>query len=422
MMNRRTVLKGLVAGGLGLPALSSSLTWFVRTGQAQSISPARTLVVVFLRGGCDGLNVCVPYGDPAYYDLRPTIAIAPPDPADLASALDLDGFFGLHPGLGAIKRFYDDGRLALFPAVHYPQPSRSHFDSQHFIESGARRKDLEGWLNRHLASTSRPERMRAVGFGKSLPQSLRGSVVVSSIDNLASFRVPGNQSERDNLLAALQTVYREQPSDRPHRAAMREVGEQLIGDLDAVAGIDADRYPPDNGAVYPTRSFGRHLQQTAQLIKAGLGLEIATVDLGGWDTHEGQGGGQVGSRHRHMLERLASGLNAFATDLGDRMDDVLVIVCTEFGRTVRENGSRGTDHGMASTWLALGGQVDGGQIYGSWPTLETGNLVAGRFLPYTIDYRDIFATVAAGFLGNSDIDYLFPEYAFSPTKFLRHES
>ena len=362
-MQRRDFLKLMLSSSVAGSAwlLDDSL----RFKTAQAAAAPKTLVVIFQRGGCDGLNVVVPYADSDYYRLRPMIAI--PTPGKTNGALDLNGYFGLHPAMQGLQRLYQQQQLAVFPAVHYPQASFSHFDSQHFIESGAIRSDLEGWMNRHLASSMNSTGMRGVGFGNELAQALRGSVVVSSLRDLANFDLGLSDSEEMRLSSRLNTVYAQHPQDaNPYAKLLQQTGQTLLRDLELTRQIDPKAYRPANGAVYPANLFGSQLQQTAQLIKQGVGLEVASIDLGGWDTHSGQGGA-VGAQ-ANLLKNFADGIAAFCLDLGTTMQNVLVLTMTEFGRTAEENGSGGTDHGNASAWFAVGGRVKGG-IYGTWPGL-----------------------------------------------------
>lgn len=403
-MQRRDFLKLMLSSSFAGSAwlLDDSL----RFKSAQAAAAPKTLVVIFQRGGCDGLNVVVPYAEADYYRLRPVIAIAPAGQTN--GALDLNGYFGLHPAMQSLHRLYQQQQVAVFPAVHYPQASLSHFDSQQFIESGAIRSDVEGWLNRHLASSLNSSGMRGVGFGNELAQALRGNVAVSSLKDLANFDLGISDSEEVRLSSHLNTVYAQHPEAiNPYAKLLKQTGQTLLRDLDLTRQIDPKAYRPANGAVYPTNLFGNQLQQTAQLIKQGVGLEVATLDLGGWDTHSSQGGA-VGPQ-ANLLKLFADGIGAFCTDLGANMQNVLVLTMTEFGRTAEENGSGGTDHGNASAWFAIGGGVKGG-IYGTWPGLAKDKLYLQRYLAHSVDFRDIFAEVLSKHLGNTAMSQLIPNY------------
>ena len=403
-MQRRDFLKLMLSSSVAGSAwlLDDSL----RFKTAQAAAAPKTLVVIFQRGGCDGLNVVVPYADSDYYRLRPMIAI--PTPGKTNGALDLNGYFGLHPAMQGLQRLYQQQQLAVFPAVHYPQASFSHFDSQHFIESGAIRSDLEGWMNRHLASSMNSTGMRGVGFGNELAQALRGNVVVSSLRDLANFDLGLSDSDEMRLSSRLNTVYAQHPQDaNPYAKLLQQTGQTLLRDLELTRQIDPKAYRPANGAVYPANLFGSQLQQTAQLIKQGVGLELASIDIGGWDTHSGQGGA-VGAQ-ANLLKNFADGIAAFCLDLGTTMQNVLVLTMTEFGRTAEENGSGGTDHGNASAWFAVGGRVKGG-IYGTWPGLAKEKLYLQRYLAHSVDFRDIFAEVLSKHLASNALAQILPGY------------
>jgi uncharacterized protein (DUF1501 family) len=431
-MNRRSFIKSLVgtAAAAGGSLLLAPATARAQTGATNP--PA--LVVIFQRGGCDGLNTVVPYADPDYYNLRPTIAIPEPSPADPFSALDLNGFFGLHPSLAPLLPLYQSNQLALLPTVQYPGYSRSHFDSQHFIESGVRADDRDGWLNRHLAGSAGAG-MRAVHFGGELAQSLRGAVPVPSFSSIGSFNLGLADADEQALVARVLPVYNQavDPADA-YRSLVYRFGRLLFGTLDLAAGIDTGAYVPANNAQYPAGGFGGRLREIAQLLKdPGLDLELATVDIGGWDTHSDQGAGEPDGRQARSHAELAQGIAALTTDLGGLMDNVVILCMTEFGRTCKENGSRGTDHGVASTWMLAGGPVQGG-IYTDrqgiitadgrydsfgWPELREDSMIDGRFLDWTIDYRDIMADILTDHLGSTDLGTVLPGHTHDPIGLIR---
>lgn len=380
-------------------------------------------MVVFQRGGCDGLNTVVPYGDDTYYNLRPSIAIAPPNAGNPEAAIPLQDdthadFFGLHPALAAFDPIYKAGDLAVLPTVHYPDASRSHFDSQAFIESADTAKSLDGWLNRHLSTSSTTADLRAVGFGGTLPHALKGPEIVSSFNNLTHFNLGLPSAESDALLQRLTPIYGQTPNlNVPYQESLHHFGRVLVHDLDVISQVTSTPYVPANGAVYPSSTFGKQLQQTAQLIKSGVGLEIATLSMGGWDTHGNQGGGNAHGSQARRLADFANSIAAFYNDLGGQMQDVMVLTMTEFGRTAKENGSKGTDHGNASTWFVMGRSVSGG-IYGEWPGLHEEQLYRGRYLSHTVDYRDILGEILTGHLGNEALDFLLPMHDYQPVGFL----
>ncbi len=413
-MNRRNFLKSLTTSTIaGMAALSGNpLSPRIKLAHA---AEGKTLVILFQRGGCDGLNTVVPYGDADYYSLRPTIAIAAPDSNNPESALNLDGFFGLHPGLAPLKPFYDANRLAVFPTVHYPNANRSHFTSQHYIESAYRSTNLDGWINRYLQTTPGGGDIRAISFGSKISQALRGEFTVSSVNDINIFNLGISEDESNRLLGNLSTVYDQLSSDpRAFRDLIHRFGTRLLDDISALRAIDASNYQPENGANYPNDTTSRQLKQVAQLIKSGIGLEAATVSITGWDTHSDQGGGNPSGRHYKALQRFAGGISAFVTDMGEAMQDVILLTCTEFGRTSAENGSLGTDHGHASTWFAIGGEIQGG-VYGSWPGLAADQLHKGRYLAMTVDYRNIFGDILTRHMNANDLDLILPDHTYSPT-------
>lgn len=380
----------------------------------------RTLVFVFLRGAVDGLSVAVPFGEPAYYRVRRSIAIAPPGRPE--GALDLNGFFGLHPALAPLARWYRGGQLAIVHAVGSPHPTRSHFEAQDYMETAAPGAHLrEGWLNRVLQQTPRGRSLadgaahaadhrwgqwglalRGVAFGNTLPLALQGphpALVLDPADRGAS---------ADD--AALR-LYRTDSGDLLARAAAEaRDAARLLADLERHGPA------PRPGVTYPPTPFGQALRQLARLLKAGAPVEVACVDLGGWDTHVAQGGADGALARR--LQELARGLDAFAQDLDDRLADVLVLTASEFGRTVAENGSGGTDHGHGNVMLLLGGTVLGGRVHGRWPGLEPEALHEGRDLAVTTDFRDVFAEAALRHLGAQAPERLFPGYPVDPRRFL----
>ncbi|CAB1064978.1 Protein of unknown function (DUF1501) [Olavius sp. associated proteobacterium Delta 1] len=417
-MNRRKFLRTLVGAGAATAAfmLDNPFRPMFRIAHA---AVGKTLVVIFQRGGCDGLNTVVPYGDGEYENLRPTIRIYPPDsspPESELPAIDLNGFFGLHPSLSPLMRIWDAGDLAVLPTVHYPAASRSHFDGQHFIESAASMADrankdnLDGWLNRHLATFFQAGQLRAVSFGSSVAQALRGPMSVSSFGDLARFDLGLSDALETALLNRLAPVYG-QPldPDAAYRQLLQESGGTVINNLAVAKSIDTGSYETENGADYPNTTYGRQLKQIAQLIKADVGLEMATVNIGGWDTHSNQGAGAPTGRQARRFQDFAGGIAALYTDLGSsRMANVMILTMTEFGRTSKENGSFGTDHGHAASWFVAGGggRVKGG-IHGDWPGLD--DLERGRWLKHTVDYRDVLGEILTGFMENPDISVVYTD-------------
>jgi uncharacterized protein (DUF1501 family) len=394
-VSRRVFLRGAGLAAVGLGFQPSSL--LVRAAQAAG-ADGKVLVQVFLRGGCDGLNLCVPYGDGAYAGLRGSIALSRGD------VLDLDGYFGLHPALAPLKPLYDGGRLAFVQAVGSYGLTRSHFDAQDFMESGAPgdKTTTDGWLDRAAAALPGSEVTQAVAFSSQLPRSFLGGEPVLVAQNLSSFdlRARNWRSEAETLLRAM---YAEGDG------AIARTGRETFDAMSVLLATPAIQAPPANGAVYPAGPLGSSLRQTAQIVKAGLGTRCVFVNVpGAFDTHANQ-------LPAHELEfgRLGQALAAFAADLGGRLDDVVLMVTTEFGRAAFVNGSAGTDHGSAHCMIVMGGGVRGGRVLGRWPGLTRSQLYQERDLAVTTDYRDAFAEVARAALG-VDASRLYPGYAPGP--------
>ncbi|MGB7949408.1 MAG: DUF1501 domain-containing protein, partial [Candidatus Binatia bacterium] len=367
----------LQSTGLGVLALGLPPAFLVRAAKAQEKTKGKVLVVVFQRGAMDGLNAVIPFKDPAYYALRPTIAIAEPGSAE-DRAIDLDGFYGLHPALAPLRSIYDEGHLAIVHATGSPDNSRSHFDAQDFTEIGTPGFKItpDGWLNRTLSEMKKgPSPFRGVALTAQLPRILAGSAPALTLSSIDEFRL------RDQALAVtLQRLYTA-TSDSLFRVG----GENLFAAMDELRQVESKI--PLSAERYPTGRFGASLGHIARLIKAGIGLEIAFTEIPGWDTHVSQGGakGQMANR----LKQLAEGLATFYRDLGDRVEDVVLITLSEFGRTARENGNRGTDHGHGNVMFVLGGPVRGGKVYGRWPGLTPELLYEGRDLDLTTDFRTV---------------------------------
>ena len=400
---RRVFVK---AGSLALVSFGLDPLFLGRAAYATTKSlrsrPARrpTLVCLFQRGAVDGLSMVVPHGDGRYYAERQRIAI----PRE--QVVDLDGHFGLHPRLSPLAPLWKAGSLAIVHAVGSPDTTRSHFDAQDYMETGTPgvKATQDGWLNRvcqhDKEHTDTP--FKAVAFGPQLPRALAGPAPSLAIDDLRAFGVRAPQAgARDRLTRAFEELY--EGSATGLLASSSAEGFQAAQMLKQV---DAGRYSPANGADYPQGKLGRSLMQIAQLIKSDLGLEIAFADAGGWDTHVNQGSdqGQLAGR----LDELGRSLGAFAQDLGERLADVVVLTMSEFGRTVHENGTGGTDHGHATAMFVLGGGVKGGRVLGQWPGLDPAALYEGRDLAVTTDFRDLFGEVVTGHLGARNLDQIFP--------------
>jgi uncharacterized protein (DUF1501 family) len=401
MTSRRFFLK---SSGLAFVSFGAAPQSLVRSVYAaEGARRKKTLVVVFQRGACDGLNVVVPHGEKAYYQARPTIAVPAPRGGGKDAALDLDGFFGLHPALEPLLPVWQNGSLAVVHAVGSPDPTRSHFDAQDFMESGTpgRKATEDGWLNRHLQATPEADAtpFRAVAMSQILPRALVGrapAVAMASIREFGLRPAAGPQVARgfeDMYAGAVRDV-------------LHGTGQEAFDAASYLKKADPAQYTPAAGASYPRGPYGESLKQIAQLIKADVGVEVAFTDIGGWDHHAAEGGvlGQLAVR----LREFGGALAAFQKDLGDRMQDVVLVTLTEFGRTVRENGNRGTDHGHASVAFVMGGPVRGGKVHGRWPGLSGEHLYEGRDLAVTTDFRDLVGELLTGHLGASDLAAVFP--------------
>lgn len=417
-MDRRTflgqALKHLAFGSLLMGGGPGGLL----LGQARAAATGRTLVVVFLRGGCDGLNMLVPHGEDAYYNLRPTLGIAPPSAGNPLSALDLDGFFGLHPSMAALHGLYQNGWVAALPAVQYPSASRSHFVGQDIVENGTALPSTTGWLGRYLATLASGAEKKAFALTAGTPRSLLGTVPVSAITDLGGLSLAATKADQDLLGAMMASEYGRAPiAGHPYDAGLRVAGQQLLTDLAELQGVNA--LAVANGAAYPATPFGRQMRQAAGLIKTRPGTELVALDLSGWDTHRAQGGGQPDGAQAMLLSQLSDATAAFYADLGSAASGVLLLAVTEFGRTAAENSSGGTDHGNASTWLAVGPMVKGGvHTVAGWPGLAPAQLDEGRYLAQSTDYRDIYGEILTHHLGVANPSGLLAGYAPQTVGFL----
>jgi uncharacterized protein (DUF1501 family) len=409
-ISRRYFLK---SGGIAMLGMAALPSFLQRAVAGTPSANKKKMVVLFQRGAMDGLNVVVPFGEPNYYRMRPTIAIPQPsrNAADGAAAIDLDGFFGLHPSLAPMLPLFRNGQLAIVQAVGSPDPTRSHFDAQDFMESGTPglKATEDGWLNRAMQSMPEPQAtpFRAVAFGPYLPRTLQGPASAIAIPDLKQFKMNGPQQTVEGGFEAMYSQTVDQ--------AMRGVGNETFTAIDQLKKINPDKYTPANGAVYPKGRFGQSLQEIAELFKADVGLEVAFLDSGGWDNHVNEGGatGQLAN----LLKDLGQGVAAFHQDMGDQMQDIVFVSMSEFGRTARENGNRGTDHGHANCMFVMGGAVKGGRVYSRWPGLDDAQLNQGRDLAVTTDYRSVLGEIIYKHLGDRELAKVFPGYANDPKHF-----
>lgn len=408
-ISRRAVLQTGIGATLAAWVGRSALREAAFAAEGEHVRDV--LVTLFLRGGMDGLSLVVPHGEDAYYRLRPTLSVARPGNKTVADdfrALDLDGFFGLHPALSPLFPFYREGTCAAVHAVGSGDATRSHFEAMATMERGLpdeKSTMANGWLARHLAhaQTPDPSPLRAVAWSAMVPDILRGATEASALQSLTDFRLqvpdPFGASNMEETLAALY-----KPGDDP----LVRAGRSTLFALDALRRVDPAHYKPENGASYPESGLGDGLRQVACLLKARVGLEVACLDRTGWDTHVGQGtvNGFLAMQFRDVAQSLA----AFLTDLGAKnRERVTILVMTEFGRRAGENSGLGTDHGRASSWLLLGGGVAGGKVYGKWPGLEPSQLEEPGDLRVTTDYRTVLAEVMSKRLGAaSAVPSVFP--------------
>lgn len=415
-MDRRYFLKssGIALASYGL--MSVAPRFLHQFANAQTLTKGygkkKTLITIFQRGAVDGLNMVVPFGESEYYNIRPGIAV--PKPNQTNGAIDLDGFFGLHPSLKPFETFWKNKQLAVIHSVGSPDNTRSHFDAQDYMEAGTPgiKSTRDGWLNRTLQATQseKDSPFRAVAMGGQTPRSLVGRAPRIVMTNLADFSIRAGEYTK-SVSGGFEDLYQNNAKD-----SLNEKGEETFEAVNFLKTANPAKYKTENGAVYPNSSFGRSLQQIAQLIKAGVGLEVAFTDTGNelrWDTHANQGGAR--GQLANYLRDFGAGITAFTTDLGTRMDDVVILTMSEFGRTVRQNGSGGTDHGHGNAMFVLGNSVKGGKVYADWKGLKSSQLNDGRDLAVTTDFRDILGEIAYKHLGNKDLKKLFPNYSEAST-------
>ena len=402
MISRRIFVKN---GGLALVSLGFAPEFLARTAAAAE-SRHRVLITIFQRGAVDGLNMVVPFGERAYYAARPSIAIGPPGTTPDA-AIDLDGFFGFHPRLAPLKPLFDARQLGVVHACGSPDPTRSHFDAQDYMESATPgvKSTPDGWLNRYLHARDHQKAtpFRAVALAPQLPRSLQGLAPALAIGQIDRFGIRAGQNT-EMAQSSFESEYAA-AADR----ALKTTSRDAFDAIRMLKNADPQRYAPANGAEYPPSGYGLALRQIAQLVKANVGLEVAFAESGNWDHHANEGAafGQIANR----LDDFARGIAALVRDLGDRMQDVVILTMSEFGRAVVENGSRGTDHGHGNAMLVIGGAVRGGKVYGRWPGLAPEQRHEGRDLAITTDFRAVFNEVVRGHLGLHDTRTVFPGFS-----------
>jgi uncharacterized protein (DUF1501 family) len=416
VLTRRVFLRG---SAIAMVGMGRAPMWLARTAAAEG-RKRKTLVAIFMRGAADGLNIVAPFGDPQYHEVRPTLGLQSPRSQDenlnngpFGPVIDLDGKFGLHAGLRPFKELWDKKQLAIVQATGSPDPSRSHFDAQDYMESGTPGKTGNGWLNRALADPAPgASPLRAVALSNRVPRTLRGEYEAVALGNVQDFNI--SDQER---LAILRNMYSLTPD-----ATMRRTGKDAFEAMKMLQSMTKEQAP--NGgerSTFPSAApgplqnnrpsynaggqLGRNLQELARLLKADAGVEAAFAEVDGWDHHQNENTQLPG-----LLNQFSNAIAAFCQDLGDRMEDVVIVTMSEFGRTVGENGTGGTDHGHGSLMMVLGGVVQGGKIYGEWPGLEKEQLFEGRDLAVTTDFRTVLSELVRGHLGRNDSSPVFPGF------------
>jgi uncharacterized protein (DUF1501 family) len=414
-ITRRVFLKNGALAVVATTALPSFLARAAYGATEASAQGRKRLVVLFQRGAADGLNIVVPHGESAYYAMRPSIAIPRPS-SGRESCIDLDGFFGLHPSLAPLKPLWDQRHLAIVDAAGSPDTTRSHFDAQDYMESGTPgvKSTEDGWLNRCLHQPeAHPSPFRAVAMGGTLPRTLAGPEPAVAIGSLNDFGVGGRGPAAAPLANTFEAMYAQSVD-----TVLHGTGQETFEAVKMLKAANPARYTPAPGANYPRGQLGGSLRQVAQLIKANLGVEMAFADLGGWDHHVNEGSTQ--GQLANVLHEFSQSIAAFWTDLGDLAESTVLVTMSEFGRTARENGNRGTDHGHANVMFVLGGPVRGGRVYGQWPGLEQHQLYEGRDLALTTDFRRVLGEAVYRHMGNRDLATVFPGFDNDPRRFVRY--
>jgi uncharacterized protein (DUF1501 family) len=400
MTSRRIFLK---SGAMTMLSLGFAPSFLARAAAATA-GRRRLLIAVFQRGAVDGLNMIVPFGESEYYRLRPSIAV--PKPGTQDGAIALDDFFGLHPRMTALKPLWDNQSLAIVHASGSPDRTRSHFDAQDYMESGTPgvKSTRDGWLNRYLqASGPDPSPLRGIAVARQMPRSMQGKAPSLAFGGVDAFDVRGGMDSRQSF---------ERAFSEADNALLRGTAKDAFEAMKTLQTIGTPYRP---AAQYPRSPFGQALQEIARVAKANIGLEVAFAESNNWDHHANEGAtqGQIAQR----LDDLAGGLAALSADLGERMSDTVILTMSEFGRTVAENGNRGTDHGHGNAMMLIGGPVKGGRIYGKWPGLKADQRFEGRDLAITTDFRDVFNEVVTSHLGLSRdaVSTVLPRYTPAQT-------
>jgi uncharacterized protein (DUF1501 family) len=419
--SRRFFLRNGALALAGTAAMPAFLTRAVMAATAEAKANGKRLVVIFQRGAADGLNIVVPWREPNYYAMRPTIAIPQ------KQVLDLDGFFGLHPAMASLQPLFRQGHLAIVHATGSPDTTRSHFDAQDYMESGTPglKSTRDGWLNRALQAEDAPPPLhraalhtvqphtafRAVSLTPDVPRTLAGRIPALAISNVQDFAVGGRGPKPAPVSNAFESMYGQSGDTLLHSA-----GDSTFEAIKMLRATDPGHYTPSADANYPDTPFAKNMKQIAQLLKADLGVEAAFTDITGWDTHQNQGStdGQLANR----LRDFSDSISAFWRDMGHDAESVTLVTMSEFGRTAHQNGTGGTDHGHANAMFVLGGQVKGGKVYGKWPGLADHQLNEGRDLTITTDYRAVLGEVLSKTLPNTNLATTFPTARINQNQFL----
>jgi uncharacterized protein (DUF1501 family) len=412
MGTRRAFMKGGAMALIGTSAVPAFLKQTVLAQTTSAQAQGKKLVVIFQRGAADGLNIVIPHAESNYYQLRPAIAV----PKN--QLIDLDGFFGLHPAMQSFKPLFDQGHLAMVHAAGSPDTTRSHFDAQDFMESGTPgvKATSDGWLNRALQSedlhrAQSHTAFRAVALGAQVPRTLDGKVAAVAVNQVQDFSIAGKTPNAAPISSAFEAMYADSAD-----AVLHGTGKETFEAVRMLKATDPAHYKPSPTANYPNGAFGGNMKQIAQLLKANLGVEAAFTDIGGWDTHQNQG--SVNGQLANSLRSFSQGISAFWADMGDDAENVVLVTMSEFGRTVQQNGTGGTDHGHANVMFVLGGSVRGGKVYGKWPGMATEQLYQGRDLAITTDFRQVLGEAAFNALGARNLELVFPGSQLKTSQFL----
>jgi uncharacterized protein (DUF1501 family) len=396
---RRRFIQGCCAAGWAA-ASGSQLSSLAFAQTPDLMRGDDTLIVIFLRGGMDALSFLIPHSDPNYHEARPRLGLRSDH------VIDLDGQFGLHPSATPIRELWQERHLALIAACGLPEVNRSHFEAQDLMDRasiGGGGSETSGWLARHMRHATQGEIIEAVSLGTSVATSLEQFGGALAMTSPEEFTLGGDAAHSRAMQRALRSMW-SQDSDHGH------VASRTLDAADLLSARTAGEHPPRHGATYPDTEFGRALAAAARLIRLDIGLQAATVDLGGWDTHENQAQWEnpIQGRFANLVDELSRGLQALWTDMTDHHGRLTVAVMSEFGRRLRENSSRGTDHGHAGVMMVLSSDISRREIFGEWPGLESDQLTERADLRVTTDFRTVLSEVMTERLGRSDLTALFP--------------